>query len=56
MTNPQELINDIKFNIEWLETTDGDSVECISIENLEGALSRFLNKKVKLSQDGEENL
>ena len=53
MTNPQELINDIKFNIEWLETTDGDSVECISIENLEGALSKFLNKKVKLSQDEE---
>ena len=56
MTNPQELINDIKFNIEWLETTDGDSVECISIENLEAALSKFLNKKVKLSEDGEENL
>ena len=47
MTNPQELINDIKFNIEWLETTEGDSVECISIENLEAALSRFLNKKIK---------
>jgi hypothetical protein len=56
MTNPQVLINDIKFNIEWLETTEGDSVECISIENLEAALSKFLNKKVKLSQDGEENL
>ena len=56
MTNPQVLINDIIVNVEWLETTDGDSVECISIENLEAALSKFLNKKVKLSQDGEENL
>jgi hypothetical protein len=56
MTNPQVLINDIIVNVEWLETTDGDSVECISIENLEAALSRFLNKKVKLSDDGEENL
>jgi hypothetical protein len=57
MTNPQVLINDIIFNIEWLETTDGDSVECISIENLEAALSKFLNKKVNLSEDGQqENL
>lgn len=56
MTNPNQLIEDIILNIEWLETTEGESVECISIENLEGALSRFLNKKVKLSQDGEENL
>jgi hypothetical protein len=53
MKNPNELIEEIILNIEWLETTDGDSVECISIENLEGALSRFLNKKVKLSQDEE---
>jgi hypothetical protein len=57
MTNPKELIEDIIFNIEWLETTDGDSVECISIENLEAALSKFLNKKVNLSEDGQqENL
>jgi hypothetical protein len=53
MKNPNELIEEIILNIEWLETTDGDSVECISIENLEGVLSRFLNKKVKLSQDEE---
>ena len=53
MTNPQVLIDDIIFNIEWLETTEGDSVECISIENLEGALSKFLNKKINLSQDEE---
>ncbi len=53
MTNPNQLIEDIIFNIEWLQTTEGDEVECISIENLEVALSRFLNKKVKLSQDEE---
>ena len=52
----QELIKDIIFNIEWLETTEGDSVECISIENLETALSKFLNKQIKLSENGEENL
>lgn len=51
MTNPNELIEDIKFNIEWLQTTEGDEVECISIENLEAALSRFLNRKIKLSED-----
>ncbi len=53
MTNPNQLIEDIIFDIEWLQTTEGDEVECISIENLEAALSRFLNKKVKLSQDEE---
>jgi hypothetical protein len=56
MINPQELIKDIIFNIEWLETTEGDSVECISIENLETALSKFLNKQIKLSENGKENL
>jgi len=46
----QNLINDIKSNVEWLETTEYDSVECISLENLESILSEYFNKPIKLSQ------
>jgi hypothetical protein len=51
MTPAVKLINDIQDNIEWLETTEGDEVECIGIENLEGLLSAFFGEKIKLSQD-----
>lgn len=47
------LEEQIKENIEWLYTTDNDEVECIGIENLEGILTRFLGKQIKLTQDGE---
>lgn len=46
-----ELIQTIKQDIEWLSTTNGDEVECISIENLEHALTRFLNQRVLLSEE-----
>lgn len=49
-----ELIEQIQSEVEWLSTSDGDEVECISIENLEGILSRFLNKPIKLTTD-EDN-
>jgi hypothetical protein len=44
------LIEAIQEQVEWLETTEGYEVECISIENLEGILNRFLNKPIKLTQ------
>lgn len=44
-----ELINNIKTETEWLQTTEGHEVECISLENLEGILSKYLNVKIKLS-------
>ena len=47
----QQLINQIQDETEWLETTEEDEVECISIENLEGILTRFLNTQIKLKQD-----
>jgi hypothetical protein len=40
------------MNTEWLETTEGDEVECISIENLEGILNRIFNQKLNLTQNG----
>lgn len=45
------LVEAIQENIEWLETTEEDEVECISIENLEGILSRYFEKPIKLSVD-----
>ena len=50
----KELIEDIRTDIEWLSTSEDDEVECISIENLEGILSRHINLPVKLSEDSEE--
>lgn len=50
----KELIEEIQSEVEWLETSEGDEVECISIENLEGILSRFLNTPIKLTTD-EDN-
>jgi hypothetical protein len=46
----EELTYEIQQEIEYLETTEGDSIECIGIENLEGILSRFFGIKIKLSQ------
>jgi hypothetical protein len=44
----EELITQIQLDTEWLETTEGDEIECISIENLEGILSKFLNETIKI--------
>lgn len=46
----EELTYEIQQETEWLETTEGDSIECIGIENLEGILSRFFGIKLRISQ------
>lgn len=46
-----DLIKTIQDNTEWLETSEGDMVECIAIENLEVILSLFLNTGLKISQE-----
>jgi hypothetical protein len=46
-----ELIDKIKNNVEWLETTEGDEVECISIENLQSILSKYLGASINLHVD-----
>lgn len=48
----EKLLETIQENIEWLQTTEGDEVECISIENLEGILSYYFKTTIKLTQDG----
>ena len=35
--------------VEFLQTTTGDDIECISMENLEGILTRFFHRKVTIS-------
>ena len=35
--------------IEFLQTTNGDEIECISIENLESILTKFFHRKISLS-------
>lgn len=48
--NLQELIDAIQTETEWLHSTQQDEVECISIESLEGILSRCFEFKIKLTQ------
>ena len=45
----ERLTEAIQNEIEWLETSEGDEIECIGIENLEGILSRFFNQNIKLT-------
>ena len=40
--NLNEILEEISENTEYLETTQGDEVECISIENLKGILNKYL--------------
>ena len=46
----EDLVYEIQQETEWLETTEGDSIECIGIENLEGILSKFFGFKIRISQ------
>ncbi len=42
----KEILEEIAFNVEYLETTEGETIECISIENLKSILERYnINKK-----------
>ena len=51
INNIHGLVEAIQENIEWLQTTEEDEVECISIENLEGILSKYFEKPIKLTID-----
>jgi len=46
----EDLVYEIQQETEYLETTEGDSIECIGIENLEGILSKFVGFKLRISQ------
>lgn len=34
-------MNNIQDEFEWLDTTEGDEIECISVENLRGFIDRL---------------
>ena len=44
MDKTEEFLNNIDNWVEWLETTEGDEVECISIENLKEQLRKLFNE------------
>ena len=44
MNKTEEFLENIDNHIEWLKTTEGDEVECISIENLTEHLRRLFNE------------
>ena len=39
----------IMEEVEFLQTTTGDEIQCISMENLEGILTRFFGRKISLT-------
>ncbi len=43
------LEENIMEQVEWLQTTDGDEMQCISTENLESILTKFFHRKISLS-------
>lgn len=45
MTQTQQILKLVEENKEWLSTTEGDEVECISVENLESILKQFFNEE-----------
>jgi len=47
----ERIVPSIQSDIEWLQTTEEDEVECISIENLEGILSRCCEEEIKISEN-----
>ena len=37
----EDVLLAIENETEWLQTTEGDEVECISVENLMGILTKY---------------
>lgn len=44
---PEQLWNKIVENEEWLETTEGDEVWCVSLEELKGILEKWFKEEPK---------
>ena len=43
------LKQEIQDNIEWLSDVNENDYECITIENLEGIISRLFKREIKLT-------
>ena len=46
----EELVYQIQQETEWLSTTEGDEIECVGIENLEGIIQNVFGVKLNISQ------
>ena len=44
MNKTEEFLESIEEDAEWLETTIGDEIYCISIENLKEQLRKLFNE------------
>ena len=44
MDETKELLESVEEHTEWLETTMGEEIYCISIENLEMVLKKYFNE------------
>jgi hypothetical protein len=44
----ENLISAIQLETEYFESTEGDEFGCITLENLEGILTRYFNQTIKL--------
>jgi len=48
----EELMLTIHNQTEWLSTTEGDEVECISIENLDAILIKYFKNQLNSTENG----
>lgn len=46
----EDFVYQIQQETEWLSTTEGDEIECIGIENLEGIIKKVFGIKLNISQ------
>lgn len=46
----EDIVYQIQQETEWLSTTEGDVIECIGIENLEGIIKDVFGIKLNISQ------
>ena len=44
MNKTKELLESVEEHTEWLETTTGEEIYCLSIENLETVSKKYLNE------------
>jgi len=42
----KKVFSEVKDNTEWLSTTEGDEIECISVEYLTGIIKRIFKEEM----------
>lgn len=44
MNKTEEFLESLDDWVEWLETTEGEEIYCVSIENLKMVLKKYFNE------------